>query len=91
MKVFSLSLAIVCCLSLLAVSRADEPLKLDPQQPYSAERSNPVTYDVEFQVVVTAPYKTKSLRVWLPIPPSDRGQELQSSELTTFQIGRAHV
>ena len=86
MKVFSIlfSLAIVCCLSLLSESRADEPVKLDPQQPYSAERSNPVTYDVEFQVIVTAPYKTKSLRVWLPIPPSDRGQELSSSELSTF-------
>ena len=82
MKVFSF--AVVCCLSLLAVSHADEPLKLDPQQPYSAERSNPMTYNVEFQVIVTAPYKTKSLRVWLPIPPSDRGQELQSSELSTF-------
>ena len=86
MKVFSLSLSlgIVCWLSLSGASRADDPLKLDPQQPYSAERSNPVTNDVEFQVIVTAPYKTKSLRVWLPIPPSDRGQELSSSELSTF-------
>ena len=80
----TLSLAFACWFGLVAVSLADEPLKLDPQQPYSAERLNPVMYDVEFLVTVTAPYKTKSLRVWLPIPPSDRGQELQSSELTTF-------
>lgn len=64
--------------------RADNLLKLDPRQPYSAERRNPVTYDVEFLVTVTAPAKTNSLRVWLPIPPSDQGQELLSSELTTF-------
>ncbi len=70
--------------SFAARGMADEPLRLDPRQPYSAERSNPVTYDVDFQVVVTAPYKTKQLRVWLPIPPSDRGQEMLSSELTTF-------
>lgn len=79
-----------CCLTIwsilaLAISvSADESVKLDPQQPYSAERRSPVTYDVEFLVTVTAPYKTKRLSVWLPIPPSDRGQELLSYELTTF-------
>ena len=57
---------------------------LDPDLPYQAERLRPVKYDVEFVVTVTAPYKTKQLRVWLPIPPSDNGQELLSSELTTF-------
>ncbi len=57
---------------------------LSPQQPYSAERRNPVDYRVEIVVAVTAPYKTKLLRVWLPIPPSDRGQELLSSELSSF-------
>lgn len=56
----------------------------NPQQPYSAERSNPVMYDSELQVVVTAPYKTKVLRVWMPVPPTDRGQELLSSEFSTF-------
>lgn len=80
----SFLLAIGCLLSFVAVSRADEALVLDPQQPYSAERLNPVTYEVEFLVTVTAPYKTKKLSVWLPIPPSDHGQELLSSELSTF-------
>ena len=79
-----LSVAFACWFGLVAVSQGEEPLKLDPRQPYSAERLSPVTYDVEFQVIVTAPYKTKKLSVWLPIPPSDRGQELESSELTTF-------
>ncbi len=72
-----LILAIVC-----SVSAADaEP---SPTQPYSGERSNPVTYDMHLQVVVTAPYKTKQLRVWMPIPQSDHGQEVLVSELSTF-------
>lgn len=84
MRILSISFVMYCCLSVVAVLRADEPPKLDPRQPYTAERFNPVTYDIEFLVTVTAPYKTKKLSVWLPIPPSDHGQELQSSELTTF-------
>ena len=77
-------LTLICALCFVSPLRADDSPKLDPRQPYSAERRNPVTYDVEFVVTVTAPYKTKKLRVWLPIPPSDQGQELLSTELTTF-------
>ena len=77
-------LAFVCLLGCASLLRADDASKWDPQQPYSADRMNPVTYDVEFLVAVTAPYKTKKLQVWLPIPPSDQGQELLSSELTAF-------
>ncbi|MCX7419292.1 MAG: transglutaminase domain-containing protein [Planctomycetia bacterium] len=79
---FWLLLAAICGSAALALG--DDAVRLDPTQPYSAKRSNPVAYDVEFQVVVTAPYKTKLLRVWLPIPTSDAGQEVLSSELTTF-------
>ncbi len=77
-------LTFMCALCLASPLRADDAPKLDPRQPYSAERRNPVTYDVEFLVAVTAPYKTKKLRVWLPIPPSDHGQELLATELTAF-------
>ena len=62
---------------------ADEPL-LDPGQPYQAQRSNPVTYDVDFSVVVTAPAKTKVLKVWLPLPQTDPGQEVTEEGLSTF-------
>jgi len=34
--------------------------------------------------VVTAPYKTKVLKVWLPLPESDYGQEVTEGELTPF-------
>jgi transglutaminase-like putative cysteine protease len=68
----------------IQTAAAVEPSRLDPAQPYSAERQNPVTYDAELVVTVTAPYKTKLLKVWMPIPPSDHGQELLSSSITTF-------
>lgn len=77
-------LFLVCAVGWASSLRADDAPILDPRQPCSAERRNPVTYDVEFLVTVTAPYKTKKLRVWLPIPPSDHGQELLATELTTF-------
>ena len=72
---------------LLAVSApaADGPA-LDPNQPYKAKRSDPVTYEVDFSAVVTAPYHTKKLRVWLPLPQSDAGQEVQEISLDTFPV-----
>src|SRR5690348_6501904 len=78
--VAALSFISACTLQTTAADLA----KLDPELPYQAERLQPVTYDVEFIVTVTAPYKTKQLRVWAPIPPSDQGQELLSSAWTTF-------
>ncbi|HTI51092.1 MAG TPA: transglutaminase domain-containing protein [Planctomycetaceae bacterium] len=67
-------------------ARAEDspPLKLDPNLPYQGERLNPVTYAVDYSVIVTAPNKTKALRVWLPLPPSEAGQEVTDSTLTTF-------
>ena len=58
----------------------------DFNQSYSAERSNPVVWDGELVFAITAPYKTKLLRVWIPIPPTDSVQELQWSELSTFPV-----
>jgi len=63
-----------------------KPLALDPLAPYRAERSNAVTYDVDFSVVVTAPYKSKKLRVWLPVPVSDAGQQVSDSRLSSFPM-----
>jgi transglutaminase-like putative cysteine protease len=90
------SLALV----LVLVGAADEPAKapkLDPALPYQVRRVNPVTYAVDFRVMVTAPYHTKKLKVWLPLPQSDCGQEVSDSRLTTFpadvkpQIGTEKV
>jgi transglutaminase-like putative cysteine protease len=58
----------------------------DPDLPYQARRTNPVTYDIDFSVVVTPPYKTRLLRVWLPLPQSDFGQEVTEGSLSTFPL-----
>ncbi len=67
-----------------AQERDSKPFVPDPAQQYSAVTRNPVTYDVDFSIVVTPPYKTKVLRVWLPIPVSDVAQQVDSSELSSF-------
>lgn len=48
----------------------------DPDLASTARRSDPVAYDVEFDVVFTPPYGTRRARVWLPAPRSDAGQEV---------------
>ena len=79
-------LAALAIIGLTATSlhAADDAATLDPDQPYVARRSNPVVYDVDYSIIVTAPYKTKLLRVWVPLPPSDYGQEVTERETTTF-------
>ncbi len=85
----------LCCLSLLMAlaiapvfgGAANEKKDvLDPKQPYQAERSKPVTYEVDFSAIVTPPHKAKILKVWLPLPPSDGGQEVEEGELTSFPM-----
>lgn len=58
----------------------------DPTQPYSATNANPVTYDIDFRVIVTAPQNTKKLRVWIPVPQSDKGQEVKPGTFATFPL-----
>ncbi len=61
-------------------------VQLDPAMPYQAERFSPVSYDVDFSVVVTPPYKTKKLKVWLPFPTTDLAQEVSNSKLSSFPM-----
>jgi transglutaminase-like putative cysteine protease len=76
-------IALVAWPILLATVGAVEP---DPTQPYTATRSTPVTYDIDFRVIVTAPQNTKKLRVWVPIPQSDKGQEVKTGTFSTFPV-----
>jgi len=71
---------------LIARGQSDGEIMLDPNLPFQAERSNPVNYDVDFSIVVTAPYKTKKLRVWVPLPPNDDSQYVSDRQLTTFPM-----
>lgn len=57
---------------------------LDAAQPYSAQKLNPISYAADCSVIVTAPYKTKVLKVWIPIPPSNTAQEVSASKFSTF-------
>src|SRR5262249_42276862 len=66
----------------LPLAPAAEPV-LDPSLPYQAKRSNEVTYDVDYRVIVTAPQGTKKLRVWVPVPQDDAGQKIEG---TTFEV-----
>lgn len=59
---------------------------LDPDQPYRAEKSSPVTYEVSFAALVTPPAHTKLLKVWMPLPQTDPGQEVEEGELSTFPL-----
>ncbi len=72
--------------SLAAAQNDSTGLMLDPSRSLQAQRSNAVTYEVDFSVVVTPPYKTNKLQVWLPIPANDFGQEVSASRLSSFPI-----
>src|SRR5437016_13685546 len=65
---------------------AGEKTAFDPNQPYTVRKTDPVSYEIDFSVVVTAPYHTKLLKVWLPLPQSDAVQEVTDGILTTFPM-----
>ena len=83
-----LFLSMCACLSCIAppAMRAAESNPIRPDLPYQAVRLDPVEYDVDFSVVVTAPYHCKLLKVWLPLPQTDVAQGISDSRLTTFPM-----
>jgi transglutaminase-like putative cysteine protease len=58
----------------------------EPGQPYTGRKTNPVTYQVDYSVVVTAPANTQRLKVWLPLPQTDAAQEVTERSLATFPV-----
>jgi len=82
-------LAAFVVLATFSTANAVEQSQLDPILPYQATRSNPATYDVDFSVVVTPPYKGKVLKVWLPMPQTDAGQEVAEISLDSFPVSVA--
>src|SRR5205085_6259845 len=67
-----------CLVSLAAAHSAlADSTKYSPDLPYQARKGNPVTYDVDFSVVITPPYHTKLLKVWFSLPQTDVGQEVK--------------
>jgi transglutaminase-like putative cysteine protease len=84
MRIVALLAGLSAPLALAAALAAEPQAELDPALPYQAKRSDSVTYDVDFSVVVTPPYHTKVLKVWLPLPQTDAGQEVTEGELSAF-------
>jgi transglutaminase-like putative cysteine protease len=77
------SLTLVPSLAPSGAEPAEAP-ELNPDAPYTAEQSSPVTYDVDFAVVVTPPYHAGVLKVWLPLPQTDSSQTVEEKGLSTF-------
>jgi len=59
---------------------------VSPQQDYTGDRSKPVEYEVDFSVVVTPPYHANVLKVWLPLPQNNAGQEIRDRQISTFPM-----
>lgn len=86
--VVSFVFSVLCVFSVLAAPAMAEPAMADlrPDAPWTAERSDPVTHQVDFSIVVTPPYGCRELKVWLPLPPSDSAQQIKDAKLTTFPL-----
>ncbi|MBI3824027.1 MAG: transglutaminase domain-containing protein [Planctomycetes bacterium] len=80
------ALLLGACLAAVSFAYASGSEKLDPKLPLQGKKSDAVTYDIDFSVVVTAPYRTKTLKVWLAMPQSDVAQSIEGSELSTFPM-----
>lgn len=59
---------------------------LNPDLPCQGTKRAPVTYQVDLSAVITPPYKCKSLKVWMPVPPSDTIQQVSDSRFSTFPM-----
>lgn len=69
-----------------SASQPQEPAALSPSLPYQATLSHQATCNVDFSAVITPPYGCQVLKVWLPLPPSDRTQQIRQSRISTFPM-----
>jgi hypothetical protein len=90
-ELFRISICFIAAATALLVSHVSILAQdATSQQPVHSEDASspsltdPVTYEVDFSAVITPPYHTKVLKVWLPIPQPDSIQQISGSELTTF-------
>ncbi len=83
----NLLLALFTCVIAIPLACAGEPAaKLDADLPLQGTKSEPVNYDIDFSAVITAPYHTKTLKVWLALPQSDVAQKIEGSQLASFPM-----
>ena len=68
--------------SLVSSHQPEDNLKVDSE--LTGKVSSVNTYEVDYRIVVTAPYKSKSLKVWVPVPTSDKAQKISNVRFSTF-------
>jgi hypothetical protein len=56
----------------------------DAGRPYAATKTQPVSYDIDFRVIITAPSGTKTLKIWVPIAQDDEGQKVGAGNWSVF-------
>jgi transglutaminase-like putative cysteine protease len=83
MRAAFLTPAILIAACALGTAR-DEGTEPAVEKPYTATKSAPVTYDIDYRVIVTAPANTKSLKVWVPVPQDDAGQQVAAGTWSVF-------
>lgn len=57
---------------------------LSPKLASQATKSRAATYRVDFRVAISAPANTRTLRVWLPLPPSNDSQTVSDRQIDSF-------
>ncbi len=57
-----------------------------PDADYTAAKSDPIGHEAEFAIVVTPPCDCEVLKVWVPVPQSDAGQQISDSRFSTFPM-----
>ena len=77
LRFFALLTPAILIAPLAAGDRLPDP---DAGRAYTATKSAPVNYDIDCRVIVTAPAGTKTLKVWVPLPPDDAGQRVTAGE-----------
>jgi transglutaminase-like putative cysteine protease len=80
----TLLLLIGVLVSVAATVAADPAPTPDAESAYTATKSAPVSYEIDFRVVVTAPSGTKTLKVWVPVPQDDAGQKVEAGDWSVF-------
>ena len=67
---------------IITAVQTNDDLKVDADVKGKVSAVN--SYEVDYRIVVTAPYKTKTLKVWLPLPQTDKAQKITNVKLNTF-------
>ncbi len=78
-------LLIFCCLILNgSFPQSLYAQRLNAGAAYRATLGDKRTVAVDFAAIVTAPYHTKMLKIWMPLPQNDAAQKIEKRTFSTF-------